>query len=280
MFEELEEYLTLLPIQEKYDIYETGGNSSIYNGKYLDVDIFIKIQDMILSRDTYEIFKSEFKIYQRCNQLKGTVHIIGYSLSKIYLDTYNVFLYMKNETMYDLEKYIANVKNWSCITRDYILKDNLKKQISLNMCKTLEELNNANIIHCDYKSQNIVVDDNQNVKIIDFEAATFQSVNTKISNCIPNIGTPGYMPPEMIDGICSNKSDIYSLGVCLIELWNGKLWRSDSDDYEESRNDVLLALRQIKYHYPKLGKILTRCISRNKDKRPMIKTIMKYIELY
>ena len=271
----LKEFLPLLQSVDLIQQIGDGGNSTIYSAFFNDKKILVKCPHCLLNSETIDYYIDEFKIYQKCNLMNGVVHFIGFSVKK-FKDEYQLYLYMDDNNMCDLDKYIKSDKLWINTPKKYVLSDDIKKQISIDLCKNLIELHNSNIVHCDYKTSNIVIDDKNNTKIIDLEASIVLSDNTE--RCHPNIGTQGYMAPEIIEGYCSVKSDIYSLGVVLIELWNGRLWRTDSDDYDVSRNDVLLALREIKYHYSHLEKILRRCILKDCTKRPKISTILKYFD--
>ena len=63
----------------------------------------------------------------------------------------------------------------------------------------------------------------QQLKLIDFGEA-----NITINADRIEVGTPGYMAPEvMTDGDCTAASDIYSAGASLVELWSGGIWAGD-----------------------------------------------------
>ncbi|GJW89843.1 kinase-like domain, phloem protein 2-like protein [Tanacetum coccineum] len=82
------------------------------------------------------------------------------------------------------------------------------------------------MIHCDIKSDNILLGDNWKAKIADFGLSKFHPANQVASTIYTNMiaGTYTYLDPEyQKHGRLNKKSDIYSFGVVLLEILTGRL---------------------------------------------------------
>ncbi|KGN52893.1 hypothetical protein Csa_015006 [Cucumis sativus] len=135
-----------------------------------------------------------------------------------------VYEYMSNGS---LDKWIFNKKE-----DDLFLDWSTRFNIALGTGRALAYLHQeceSKIIHCDIKPENILLDENFTPKLSDFGMAKLMDKqHTSIFTQLR--GTRGYVAPEWITTLAiSDKSDVYSYGMLLLEIIAGR--KSYDADY-------------------------------------------------
>jgi serine/threonine-protein kinase len=93
-------------------------------------------------------------------------------------------------------------------------------EIARQLCAGLAAAHDEGVLHRDLKPANVMIDGRGRAKITDFGLA---GATAGISGREARVGTPQYMAPEQFDGReLTVRTDLYSLGLVLYELFTGK----------------------------------------------------------
>lgn len=119
---------------------------------------------------------------------------------------------------------------------DPVLEWRERYEIALGTARGLAYLHSGcehKIIHCDVKPENILLHENAQVKISDFGLSKLLSPEQ--SGLFTTMrGTRGYLAPEWLtSSTISDKTDVYSYGMVLLEIVRGK---KNSSPQEQSNN--------------------------------------------
>lgn len=147
--------------------------------------------------------------------------------------------------------------------------------VAREVCRALTAAHESGIIHRDLKPGNIILDENNIAKVVDFGIAkAVGSSNDTITEYGAVIGTPAYMSPEQCLGQkVDERSDIYSLGCTLFELLtNEKAFDAETamialaKQINKDRSHLKPILDQHKIPTD-LQKIVLKCLERNQENR-------------
>ena len=268
-----------------------GGNATVYCVEMNNTKYAAKVYEDVSECDDLGY---ELEIAERLKNTKYSVqvHGIGYIIQED--TTVTILLLMEYLVSHgDLYDYIQNVAKWSIlywINNQYIpspknnyiyfnnednihwgyeLPESQKIKITRSMIRGIQELHSNGVIHGDIKTNNMVLQytlKKQFVKLIDFGMA-YSSDTDDLIEIVYKCGTVGYRAPEQDDYTMCYLSDIYSMGITIIELWNGDIW-VDKEDFQGCRREALAGLRKIEANNKAFGKLLRTSVSLNYKKRP------------
>jgi hypothetical protein len=143
-------------------------------------------------------------------------------------------------------------------------------EIARQICAGLAAAHEHGIIHRDLKPANIMLDGRGRVRITDFGLA---GLSAGISGVEALAGTPAYMSPEQFaGGELTPKSDLYSLGLVLYEIFTGKR-PFDATSTEEmarlrDKTAPTAPSQYVKDLDPLIERVILRCLEKDPAKRP------------
>lgn len=190
-----------------------GGMSLLYLGKHPEQDIPLAIKVLSDEFVTHDEIKQQFLRESEIIAMTDHPNIIG--------------LYGQGEWEGGL--YIAMEFVQGISLRQFIKTQTLSLKSALNIilqvAYALLHLHSHGVIHRDLKPENILINEDGQVKVIDFGIALFAaSGDEKTSVSSRLLGTPNYMSPEQKKNPLkvNHQTDIYSLGILAYELILGR----------------------------------------------------------
>lgn len=206
-----------------------GGFGPVYKGKLEDgQEIAVKRLSSHSGQGAVE-FKNEILLISKL-QHRNLVKLLGYCIEGN--EMLLIYEYLKNNSLDALLFGKKNEVHLDWDKRFSIIEGIARGLLYLHRDSCLR------IIHRDLKASNILLDDNLNPKISDFGLARAFQITQELANTRRVVGTFGYMSPEYaLGGIFSEKSDVFSFGVLLLEIISGM--KNTSILYEEKYLNLL-----------------------------------------
>ncbi|XP_027364934.1 putative receptor-like protein kinase At4g00960 [Abrus precatorius] len=261
-----------------------GGYGEVYKGILPDGEEIAVKRLSTNSKQGEEEFKNEVLLIAKL-QHKNLVRLIGFCQED--QEKILIYEYVPNKS---LDHFLFNPQRRLTWSERYKIIKGIARGILY-----LHEDSRLKIIHRDIKPSNVLLDNSMNPKISDFGMARMVSTD-QIQGCTNRVvGTYGYMSPEYaMHGKFSEKSDVFSFGVMVLEIISGK---KNSCSFESCRVDDLLSYAWNEWrnespfqlvdpilqesYYPneveKCMQIGLLCVQENPDDRPTMGTIVSYL---
>ncbi len=144
----------------------------------------------------------------------------------------------------------------------------------LELLEALAFAHENNVVHRDVKPANIMVLANGAIKVMDFGLSRRTSEMSSVTNAGEIVGTIAYLSPERFLGkIADARSDLYSVGVVMYEVFTGTVpFKNESDDLVAvifaHVNEPPAALRTINPAVPApIERIVLRLLEKDPERR-------------
>ncbi|XP_065633527.1 proline-rich receptor-like protein kinase PERK13 [Quercus suber] len=196
----------------RQNVIGEGGFGYVYKGHLPDGRVVAVKQLKAGSGQGEREFRAEVEIISRVHH-RHLVSLVGYCISE--QQRMLIYEFVPNKTLeHHMHGQGMPVLDWT-----------KRMKIALGSAKGLAYLHedcHPKIIHRDIKSANILLDDAFEAQVADFGLAklandTYTHVSTRV------MGTFGYLAPEYASsGKLTDRSDVFSFGVVLLELITGR----------------------------------------------------------
>lgn len=176
-----------------------GKYGTVYKGHSLKDPEFTVAVKVIKIRKIKSNFESVMKEIQ---MLKQIAHPDIVKILEIYRDTKKLYLvmeYVRGEELFD---YI--------VAREKLAESEARIIIN-QLVNIVKYLNSINICHRDLKPENIMIDPRTlKIKLLDFGLSSHFN---EFKSLVSPVGTPYYVPPEVLRGNYNKECDMWSIGV-------------------------------------------------------------------
>ncbi|KAG9456697.1 hypothetical protein H6P81_001205 [Aristolochia fimbriata] len=262
-----------------------GGSGTVYKGSVLPSSRFVAVKELDkLPKDKDEEFKNEMQVISRVHH-KNLVPLLGFCDEEHH--RLLVYEFMNNGSLSGF-LFGDSKPSW-----------NQRLRIMFGVARGLLYLHEecqTQIIHCDIKPENVLLDETFTPRIADFGLAKLlRAEQTRTTTGIR--GTKGYVAPEWFKSMpITTKVDVYSFGILMLEIIfcrKNVVMNSDAEEkailsdwvcdcYKEGRLDILVedeeeAVNDFK-KVERLVKVAIWCIQEEPSLRPSMKKVTQMLE--
>ena len=222
---------------EDYQVFEEigdGASARVYRGIYKPRELPVAIKVLLPEQ---ELMKKPLRRFMREAHILCKLrhpHIIrGYELRKIDGWRFVSMEWFPGQTLLEL------------IEKRGRLDSSTAVHVGQQIASALGHIHENGIVHRDIKPGNVLVDDDWNVRVIDFGLCKVLDSSDAAKEAEGlTVGTVGYISPEQARGSVDLdvRSDIYSLGVSMYHMVIGEVPFSGDDDFEVMSKQIMQRL--------------------------------------
>lgn len=184
-----------------------------------------------------------------------------------------VFEWFEDENnLYIVMEYLSNGSLQHMVSSAGPIKEMVAKKYIYQLLLTIDFLHQKQIMHRDIKAENILLDANNDIRLIDFGLS--EDFNKLEKIC----GSPAYMAPEMIhDGHYDERADLWSIGILMYYLIVGRF-----PVYEDTYQKLFYKILHTDFLFPdniskEAKDLLSRLLEKNPDNRISVHDALNHL---
>ncbi|KAI8489388.1 hypothetical protein Bbelb_328310 [Branchiostoma belcheri] len=262
---------------EEQSILGRGGFAYVMKARHLDwrQDVAVKcLWTRQLEGSEQEVLYSEARKLKLASKSDHVISLLGVCLDPNFAI---VMPYMENGSLAGLLR---------DVDVPWALRWRMAHEISLGM--TFLHCQNPQILHCDLKAENVLLDGDFRVKISDFGLSKWKIQSRVVTQTSPEGSTITHAPPEYfldINLAPTPKFDVYSFGVLLWEML------TRADPYGNAINSALIRLAVTSGQRPDMtlvptdppdvitvSQLMQTCWSQNPEDRPTFQAVSQLMQ--
>ena len=237
--------------------------------KYTKIKYAMKIYEKIKLTD----ISKKKSVFNEIEIMKKVNHKNIVKLKEIIYTQKEILIIMEYINGISLREYYnKNIKNQFNLTKE---KEKILKTFFIQIFSAMGYLHRNHMAHRDIKLENILLDKDNEIKIIDFGFGIYNPEN-KLQNFF--CGTPNYMSPEISSKkyYIPQKSDLWSLGILFF-----KMTCSDFPFKGKDQKELFKAIKKGVFNYPNyvsndIKKIINHLIVVDPQKRISCDDILRF----
>ncbi len=249
-------------IKDEYEItgeIGAGGMATVYKAVQKSLDRLVAIKEL---KKAYHADDQIVRRFERESRVAASLQ---------HENIVHIYDYWKKPHYAIVMEYVDGTTLANVIEKTGALPVDVGIMIAVQVSNALDYAHMRGFVHRDIKPSNIMIKRNGEVKLMDFGIAQSRSLEALT---LPGmlIGTPAYMSPEQILGQQLDvRSDIFSFGIVLYEMFTGA--KPFSDDNTRSvtariLKDKFLPPRRVNAEIPwRLQRIIKKCLKKKPPRR-------------
>ena len=210
-----------------------GGFGRVYQVLSVSDNKVYAIKEIPIKNETENIIKEFQNVAIILSKFNSNNIVKYYGYSK---DNNNIYILMECCNGKTLKNFIDKHMDDGLLIEENTISNIIKK-----ICIGIKEIHDKRIVHRDLKPEHIFMNDNMDIKIGGFSISKQLNSNQTHRKSINKAGTEYYIAPEILDdGIYNEKSDIWSLGCIIYELFTLNIYYKDKfmNEIKEINRDI------------------------------------------